>query len=155
MAATKSRSVSRVVIGVDPHKRIDAVVVLDERRQPGRLAARTLPVRPLDGHDGDLLGVGQLEQPIGIPLSLRRQVTRLFLGHPQDLLRPTAQVVEVGMGPILGSGEVVSELTVLVDQPLHLTLEVAQPGLDGADEAVHGIAVVAATIDREVAGGEG
>ena len=30
MAATRSRSVSRVVIGVDPHKRIDAVVVLDE-----------------------------------------------------------------------------------------------------------------------------
>jgi transposase len=30
MAATRSRGVSRVVIGVDPHKRIDAVVVLDE-----------------------------------------------------------------------------------------------------------------------------
>jgi transposase len=30
MAATKSSGVSRVVIGVDPHKRIDAVVVLDE-----------------------------------------------------------------------------------------------------------------------------
>ena len=30
MAATKSRGGSRVVIGVDPHKRIDAVVVLDE-----------------------------------------------------------------------------------------------------------------------------
>ena len=30
MAATRSRGVSAVVIGVDPHKRIDAVVVLDE-----------------------------------------------------------------------------------------------------------------------------
>jgi hypothetical protein len=30
MAATRNRGVSRVVIGVDPHKRIDAVVVLDE-----------------------------------------------------------------------------------------------------------------------------
>jgi hypothetical protein len=30
MAATRSSGVSRVVIGVDPHKRIDAVVVLDE-----------------------------------------------------------------------------------------------------------------------------
>ena len=30
MAAKKNESNSRVVIGVDPHKRIDAVVVLDE-----------------------------------------------------------------------------------------------------------------------------
>jgi transposase len=30
MATSRSRGVSRVVIGVDPHKRIDAVVVLDE-----------------------------------------------------------------------------------------------------------------------------
>ena len=30
MAAKKNKASSRVVIGVDPHKRIDAVVVLDE-----------------------------------------------------------------------------------------------------------------------------
>jgi hypothetical protein len=30
MAAKKSKANSRVVIGVDPHKRIDALVVLDE-----------------------------------------------------------------------------------------------------------------------------
>jgi hypothetical protein len=29
MAAKKNKASSRVVIGVDPHKRIDAVVILD------------------------------------------------------------------------------------------------------------------------------
>ena len=42
MAATRSRGVSRVVIGVDPHKRIDAVVVLDQ--------AETVLVRETTAH---------------------------------------------------------------------------------------------------------
>ncbi len=37
MATTKNDKASRVVIGVDPHKRIDAVVVLD---QAGAVLAR-------------------------------------------------------------------------------------------------------------------
>ena len=37
MAAKKNKTSSRVVIGVDPHKRIDAVVVLDEHPVPDRV----------------------------------------------------------------------------------------------------------------------
>ena len=100
------------------------------------------------------LGVGLLEQPVGLTLRLRRQVPGLLLGHPQDLLGPPTEVVEVGMGRLLRAGEVVTQLPVLGDQPLGLALQVAQPGLDRADEAVHGVAVVAAAVDGEVGGGE-
>ena len=86
----------------------------------GQLVLRALPLLPG-------LVVGQLEQPVGVSLSLRGQVAGLFLGHPEDLLRPATEVVEVGMSQILGAGEVVAQLAVLVDQPLDLTLEVAQP----------------------------
>ena len=114
----------------------------------GQLVLRPLPLLPG-------LGVGQLEQPVGVPLGLGGQVTGLFLGHPEDLLCPATQVVEVGVCPVLGAGEIVAQLAVLVDQPLDLTVEVTQSGLDGTDGSVHGVAVVAAPVDREVAGGEG
>ena len=98
------------------------------------------------------LAVGLLQQPIGVPLGLGGDVARLLLGHPEDLLGAAAQVVEVGMGPFLGAAEVVSQLAVLGDQALDLSLQLVEPGLRGADEAVDGLAVVPAAVGREVIG---
>jgi hypothetical protein len=57
------------------------------------------------------------------------------------------------MGPFLRAAEVMAELPVLGDEALDLGVELGQPGVDGADETVDGLAVVAAAIGREVGGG--